>query len=287
MTPFEHLNGGYWYGIVSMSIFLGITTVQSRLYFLNFPKDPIVTKVMVLVLLLAQVFGLGCSVVAQYRMVITHSDSAVKDSWYNAVDTVSTLVASVLVQNFFAWRISKMTKIWWAVPVVMLSLLDFGVYIRGQIHANSLELPKWDRNSVIGWAASQAATDTLISVIMIVQLRRNRTGFPRTDRAISILIRYAIHSGAATSVLAMTVLFPYIFYGMHFLHMASVAALGGVYTITLWPSKSHIRRISHTSSSLTFPHRPSACMLAVTSGNTYYQPKTLDSRFTYPKYQLG
>ncbi|KAF8328556.1 uncharacterized protein EI90DRAFT_3064571 [Cantharellus anzutake] len=58
MTPFENLNGGYLYGIITMSILLGITTVQSRSYFLKFPKDPIVTKLLVLVLLLTQVLGL-------------------------------------------------------------------------------------------------------------------------------------------------------------------------------------------------------------------------------------
>ncbi|KAF8337400.1 uncharacterized protein EI90DRAFT_3042839 [Cantharellus anzutake] len=249
MTPFENLSGGYWYGIVFMAIFLGITTIQSRAYFLKFPGDPIVTKILVVVLLLAQVFGFGCSVVAQYRMIVIRVDSAFKDSWYNAEFTLSTVLASVLVQNFFAWRISRMTKIWWAILVILFSLLNFAfgtaVYTRGQLYANTLQLPKWNRNPIIGWAAFQAATDTSIAAIMIIQLRHNRTGFRRTDRAIAVLVRYAIHSGAATSVLAMTVLFPYIFYGMHFLHMWSVAALGGVYTITLLANlhgRSHVRQ---------------------------------------------
>ncbi|KAF8328555.1 uncharacterized protein EI90DRAFT_3064566 [Cantharellus anzutake] len=168
-------------------------------------------------------------------MVILRVDPAERVSWYNSEYTLSTLVASILVQSFFSWRIKKAIGMWVALPLILLILLEFGfglgVYIRAQIHADALELPEWDRNSIIGWSATQVVIDILIASIMIVELHRNRTGTPRMDR--EILIRNAIQGSIATSILAMTMLFPYVLYGMHFLHMWSVAALGGVYPIYL------------------------------------------------------
>ncbi|KAF8338047.1 uncharacterized protein EI90DRAFT_3041414, partial [Cantharellus anzutake] len=82
--------------------------------------------------------------------------------------------------------------------------------------------------------------------MMIVLLHRRRTGFPRTDRAIKILIRYAVHTGAITSVIALTILISYLWYdGYHFLTMSFVVPWGGVYTITLLANlhaRSHARR---------------------------------------------
>ncbi|KAF8338046.1 uncharacterized protein EI90DRAFT_3118498 [Cantharellus anzutake] len=47
MTPFEHLYGGYTYGLLFSAILLGIITVQSRSYFLRYPSDPVMTKLLV------------------------------------------------------------------------------------------------------------------------------------------------------------------------------------------------------------------------------------------------
>ncbi|KAF8336892.1 uncharacterized protein EI90DRAFT_83086 [Cantharellus anzutake] len=246
MTPFEHLSGGYTYGILFIAIFLGITTVQSRSYFLSYPNDPVVTKLLVLALMLVQFFGLGCCLSGQYRMVISRKDSPIKNSWYNSEFTMSTVVCSILVQSFFSWRIRKMTNVWVALPVMMTSLLQLGVYIVGNLHPQVYSLPNWNRTPVVGLCAAQATADTLIAAIMIVLLRRSRTGFGRTDRAIGILVRYAIHTGAVTSVLALIILIAFVVYdGFHFMHIWFSVSLGGVYTITLLANlhaRSHVRQ---------------------------------------------
>ncbi|KAF8338060.1 uncharacterized protein EI90DRAFT_3151868 [Cantharellus anzutake] len=254
MTPFEHLYGGYVYGILFSAILLGVITVQSRSYFLRYPSDPITTKLLVLVLILAQLVDLGCSLSGQYKIAM-HEHTPGTNSWYiSAFDVTSVchilgsrphyltqcaqVVSSLSVQSFFSWRISKMTNLWVALPAILISLLQFAfglwVYLLGILHLKVYSLPHWSRTSTIGLCASQAAADTLIAVIMIVLLRRKRTGFPRTDRAIKILVRYAVQTGAITSVVALTILVSFLWYdGYHFLTICFAVPFGGVYTITL------------------------------------------------------
>ncbi|KAF8338044.1 uncharacterized protein EI90DRAFT_3041404 [Cantharellus anzutake] len=132
---------------------------------------------------------------------------------------------------------------WVALPVMLISLLQSGM--QHNIHLPVHSLASWARTSTIGFCASQAAADTLIAAMMIVLLHRRRTGFsrfPRTDRVIKILIRYAIHTGAVTSVVALTILISFLWYdGYHFLTMSFVVVSSGI-TFPPLHARSHARR---------------------------------------------
>jgi len=69
---------------------------------------------------------------------------------------------------------------------------------------------------------------------MIFLLLSIRTGFSATDRALNLMVTYAINTGLATSLLAVASLIAWIHpYYPHFVYQSFSASMGGVYTFTL------------------------------------------------------
>jgi len=98
---------------------------------------------------------------------------------------------------------------------------------------------------MIGWCTSQMVTNILIAAAMITFLLRSFTGFSRTDRAIILLLTYAISTGLVTSLWSVVLLVSFLTYnhGLPFVHVCFLMPLGAVYTITLL-ANLHVRSLA-------------------------------------------
>jgi len=102
---------------------------------------------------------------------------------------------------------------------------------------------------------------------MVLLLRRQRTGFQKTDGMINTMIIYSINTGAVTSVVAIATAITFALKQFHFVVLALAPPLGALYTICLLAnlhSRTEIRRryfastqqISIPMKALSFPSSP-------------------------------
>jgi len=91
---------------------------------------------------------------------------------------------------------------------------------------------------------------------MVLLLRRQRTGFEKTDGMINTLVIYSVNTGAATSVVAILTAIIFAIKPFHFAVMALAPPLGALYTICMLAnlhSRTAIRRRYFAS---TIPMKP-------------------------------
>ncbi|KAL4246488.1 hypothetical protein ABKN59_009653 [Abortiporus biennis] len=77
--------------------------------------------------------------------------------------------------------------------------------------------------------SSIVAVDTLIASILCYSLWRMKTGFKKTDSQVETLIRYSVHTGALTSIVAMSTLIVFIALPRSFAYLAIFFTLPKLY----------------------------------------------------------
>ncbi|KAF8339649.1 uncharacterized protein EI90DRAFT_2265058 [Cantharellus anzutake] len=239
MTPFEHLYGGYFTGVILNSILFGIITIQTHLYFKRYKSDPLLVKGIVIFLILLQGFQTGTSSYVVYTNTIRSFGVPItRTDWESTIYQMATVTCAVVVQMYYAYRLYRLSNSsWLSILVVMLTLAQFGLALAVCLKSNLTHQIEQTvtplRPLILSWLLIEAVVDTLIAASMWYFLSRQRTGFRETDSAITILTVYAINTGVVTTILAMTVMFAFAFYGYHFIHMAFVLSLGAVYAVSL------------------------------------------------------
>ncbi|KAF8330058.1 uncharacterized protein EI90DRAFT_1261064 [Cantharellus anzutake] len=162
-----------------------------------------------------------------------------RNPWHGSIFSLVTVISSSLVHIFFIDRIRKMTKRPWLPLVILitaLSTLGCGLEVAvSAITLRSGSVAHGYRGDVIGWWTSQAVTDMLIAGTMVVLLWRSRTGFRRTDRALTLMGIYAVNTGLVPCIMAIVIEIIFLSYKqtVHFIYLFFSTSLGGVYTFTL------------------------------------------------------
>jgi len=237
----QNVYGGALTGIVLTSVIFGVITTQSFAYYRSFPQDPIYIKLAIVFLWLLQGFQLGCLTKALYTYLLSnygHSQFLALAIWEGSVYQTTTVVAATTVQTFFAYRVYTLSSRRWigfVMQTLILVQFGFGVasscraYILGTLYDIAVN-ERW----LIGtWLGCEAITDLALAGSMTFLLRRQRTGFKRTDNAINRMIIYTINTGTITSVVAVIVLVTFVIAGFHFVVLALGVPLGGIYTLTM------------------------------------------------------
>lgn len=118
-----------------------------------------------------------------------------------------TVVISTPIQMFIAWRIRVISTRWW-IPglVVLLSLVSFGggtwlayTVTAVQRFARKPEL-HWP---ALTWLLASAIADVIITMALVYNLARRKTGFVQTDDTINKIIRMSIQTGFVTAIFAV------------------------------------------------------------------------------------
>jgi hypothetical protein len=118
------------------------------------------------------------------------------------------------------------------------------------MYANFPEIAVKERWLVFAWLVAEAVSDSAIATSMVLLLRRQRTGFEKTDGMINTLIVYSINTGAATSIVAIATAITFALEQFHFAVLALAPPLGALYTICLLAnlhSRTAIRRRYYAS----------------------------------------
>ncbi|KAF8334913.1 uncharacterized protein EI90DRAFT_3120783 [Cantharellus anzutake] len=235
----ENLQGGYLCGLVLETILLGVITVQVFLYYHRFPKDHICLKSTVGFLWLVQMFQVTAATASLYRAFIHNFDTLPSSTiWYDTFYQISTVICSTIVQLYFVLRLYRFGgSIWLPMLVALLTLGQVGtglaIWIKANISHGLESFIRPIRYTEIPWLTLEAVADLVIAFSMSYFLQKRRTGFRQTDTVLRTLTVYAINTGLLTSILALAVMFAFVFYGFHFIHLTFIVPLAGVYTASL------------------------------------------------------
>ncbi|KAH8108806.1 hypothetical protein DFH11DRAFT_1731650 [Phellopilus nigrolimitatus] len=179
--------GALYIGVLTAIGLLGITTLQTWLYYSRYPKDPRGLRLMVGFIWILELLHSAFGAHALYHYVILNwgnpealGHSLCGNKWYLPV-----------IIGFFGLCAVSFNVATYGLSVVEKDFANFGhtIYVV----------------STTGLASSIAA-DSTISVSLAYFLNSKRTGFSKTNRLINRLIFFAINIGMLTSLTDVAVL---------------------------------------------------------------------------------
>ncbi|ETW79447.1 hypothetical protein HETIRDRAFT_172018 [Heterobasidion irregulare TC 32-1] len=174
-----------------------------------------------------------------HYMVTNFGDyqALVPNVWSILIQVVIGHLLSSCVQFFFAYRVYRLSRKRLALPVIVvgssprcfctdkaISIMIFLVYpelgtivlrdgFRSHRFSHDSIRRIWCRYSspwTTASISSEIACDALITGLMIYYLRRGRTHFGRTNRAIDLLIAYALNTSLLTTMFAIATLITFV-----------------------------------------------------------------------------
>ncbi|TFK71470.1 hypothetical protein BDN72DRAFT_793842 [Pluteus cervinus] len=232
----------------------GMLCIQVYIYYLSFPKDPLLPKLIVYFSLILEtlqvilnahdlfvVFGLG------YGNLEVLND--IHFAWL-AIPILSGII-SVTVQTFYAYRITVLSngKLAKAISalIVAVAIMQFAGAIATGVKTKSIGLfsQLQDNTFTPGtiWLAGSAFCDVLIAISMTTYLWNSKTGFNATKVLLTRLVRLTIETGAITATFAIVEISLFLAFPSDNYHLAPALCLSKMYSNTLMVvlnSRSHI-----------------------------------------------
>ncbi|KAH8826033.1 hypothetical protein DL96DRAFT_1606967 [Flagelloscypha sp. PMI_526] len=243
-----------------------LTTLTDNYHISHGVHDTIWIKIMVYVIFLLEVVQSGLMGADAYRIFgpgfgdlevldINHTD------WFG-VCFLGAIVAAI-VQSFYTFRLWKFTRSWLVVGTIgMLVVVQLvTAFIQGVMSALLVTYSKLQERpaNVAVWTISAAVCDLLIAVFMVYYLRKGRTGFNKTDRVISKLVRFSIETGIITALMAISLVVLFLVIRGKSYFEISARGLAKVYSNQLMMvlnSRERVKKSSHNvieSSSIPLP----------------------------------
>ncbi|KAF4601714.1 hypothetical protein EYR40_004913 [Pleurotus pulmonarius] len=173
-----------------------VLVVQIFNYFQVYKRsDKPLIRYLVIYLLVLETFGTACVIHMMYEVFVM------------PMDAITTVLISTPVQLFLAWRISVLTSSKAvAIFISLLALTSLG----GGIAMSVLVIlnPDFSRFETFypatgTWLGSSALADVIISAVLVMTLRRKRTGMQVTDNIINKIMIFTIQTGFVTAVFAI------------------------------------------------------------------------------------
>ncbi|KAK7012867.1 hypothetical protein R3P38DRAFT_3016254 [Favolaschia claudopus] len=213
--------GADFIGAILSSIFYGVTTLQTIIYFGTYDKDRLFLKLMVATLWVLDSASLALYSAGVYRYLVTDFGDllAIQEiDWSIASEPMVTGTIALIVHLFLAFRIRNLNQapIWAyaASAISILSLFPFAIAIvttwrintGGEFLTDVGEL-RW---MAIAGDVSTSSIDIAISAILTYQLLHGRTALKSTQKAITTLSIFIISSGVLTALINTATLISYL-----------------------------------------------------------------------------
>ncbi|KAI0085581.1 hypothetical protein BDY19DRAFT_442111 [Irpex rosettiformis] len=219
----------------------GALTVQVYIYYISFPNDKRLPKIIVS----------SCYILELLQTVLSTRDAFRNfgTGWGNMedLDTVGWLWFSVPVlgsiiccmgQLFYTWRLYMLGRSWFITGIILtiaLVQLGFGLYsgitagIAG--HFSGMQHHTFKYTAV--WLSSAAVNDVLIAICMIWYLHRSNTGFRETSTLVTKFIRLSCETGLVCALFATLDCAFYVRWQNNNFHLAPSIPLSKMYSNSL------------------------------------------------------
>ncbi|KAL0566771.1 hypothetical protein V5O48_015234 [Marasmius crinis-equi] len=278
------LTGPIFLGMVFNWGLLGVLTVQTYIYYLGFPNDRRIPKIIVA----------GVYIVELVQTILMTKDGFeyFGSGWGNliAFDNVGILwlsvpvltgVLSSVVQFFYAWRIWIIGRsIYVPIVIGILSLAQLGGGIGTGVNAVRIhfwtKLNAQNQAATTVWLGGTAACDTLVTLTMFYLLSKSKSDFRSTNALLVKFIRLTVETGLVTTTFALLDLIFFLVSKENY-HLTPSIALSKLYSnslMVLLNARIRIlngRPIGFTTTDQTLSWLPGSTMSQQSAGtaNTY------------------
>jgi len=236
--------GAAYIGAMVALALYGITTLQTYLYYIYYPKDKWGMKLIVALLWVNET--LHVSFVSRFMYIYLirnygNPSSLAKGHWSLYMSVLCNVVIATLVQSFFATRIYSLGKKKWLVGFITFFIVAhfaFGIefvvnLFRINVFANFIQIKY---STALPFAIAAVVPDVLISGSLCYFLESNKqliTGIRRTEVLINLLMAYAVNRARLTSTAAITEIILYAALPDSFSFLAVDFCVGKLYANTL------------------------------------------------------
>lgn len=209
----DTFGAGFIGGMVT-AILYGITTLQTYLYYVYYPKDTNSLKALVAVIWVIDTLHVSLMCHALYYYLVTNFGDPANlgtGTWSLFLSLGLNLCMAVLVQTYFTFRISHLSRStirWWLTSFIMVFVVAhfaFGLetvilmFIKKEFSA----LSQITLYAATPFAITAVLSDVLIAGSLCVLLHGNRSPIIETNALVNTLIIYAINRCLLTSVVAV------------------------------------------------------------------------------------
>ncbi|TDL21322.1 hypothetical protein BD410DRAFT_789754 [Rickenella mellea] len=203
--------GAAFIGLVVSAIMYGLTLLQTFHYYRTYTRDPRLIKWWVGILWAADTLQLVLCTWAVYWYLVANFGNRTNlgiPHWSIELQTDASTTVGIGVQLYFARRVYQLSKnkpLTGAIIFFAVVHFALGAYFTAYsfIHKTFASYRNLIWVSCVG-LGSAATADILIAGSLCYFLRKNRTGFARTDALITTLMAYSINTGLLTSIIATT-----------------------------------------------------------------------------------
>ncbi|KAF9064537.1 hypothetical protein BDP27DRAFT_1333391 [Rhodocollybia butyracea] len=264
--PTPNLNSTYGamlIGVLFSTFLQGVLTLQTVTYYDSYPKDPISTKLVVATVWCFDTFHLILIAQSAYHYLISNwgfLPALLESTWELDLNVTFIGLSTFACQLFFLKRIWVFSGRNWIMVGVLAALccvtlvVDIIVTVQILEHRSVAEFGVQKTGILVAFI-SGAVADVTIASLLTFYIRRNRSGFEKTDSLITLIVRYTVTTGVVTSLLGIFTLVAYFlspdgltFIAMHF-------CLGRLYTNALLAtlnSRSKLRATLEGTSNVQF-----------------------------------
>ncbi|KAE9407499.1 hypothetical protein BT96DRAFT_104249 [Gymnopus androsaceus JB14] len=205
-------------GAIVTAMLYGLTTLQTYLYFINYPKDDTRMKVLVSVVWVLDSLHISLVTYCVYHyLVLNFSNPAGLEiiNWSLNITVLLNVILAVLVQSFFTRQVygisSGLLRVFLTtvLSVMVIGHFCFGIETVAFLFV-SKTFDKFQTSSTVKLAAATpfaifaVLSDVLIAVSLCMLLHENRGGWRSTNALITTLIVYAVNRCLLTSAVAIT-----------------------------------------------------------------------------------
>ncbi|KAL4250600.1 hypothetical protein ABKN59_002281 [Abortiporus biennis] len=229
--------GALFIGTIINAIFYGVTCDQTFTYYMKSKKrDTWIMQSLVGILWIFNTIDIGLIAHAVYFYAIKNFSNPASlrlETWTEPGFNVLANLNDLLIRGIFIHRVWKLSQnlpttiILW---VANISTSSLGIVLAARI-AMIGDLMNLDS---VSWLLKTQFSlvciiDTAIAIVLCIILAHMKTGFSRTDSQIQTLIRFSIHTGALTSIVAISIVVTYAAMPHNFVYIAIFLSLPRLY----------------------------------------------------------
>lgn len=210
------------------TILYGVLILQTLLYYQKFKRDALWIKLFVLYLFLVESVNTVVMIYMIYEPLVTNFGQSRTTTIFPRMlptDPLLTILISTPIQIFIAWRIKIVSQMTWlAVVICGFAVCSLGIYLflslchTYQITSfiggglwltiRIIQIQRFNRKPelhtpALFWLLASALADVVITVSLVINLSRRRTGFSETDDVVNKIIRMTIQTGCVTTIFAL------------------------------------------------------------------------------------
>ncbi|EIW57950.1 uncharacterized protein TRAVEDRAFT_29832 [Trametes versicolor FP-101664 SS1] len=209
LPAIDNTYGAMMIGTFLSLILYGFALLQAYNYTRLRFKDPTLVKVYVAVIMVMDTFQTILSMhICYWYLVTNYFDPTRLFSGIWSINLLGVSVGMTLVacQSFFARRVYIIGSLKYRILVMITGIMfiaELGFATAGTYYASVL--PNFAEFHKVAWLNSASfslaiAADLILTVVLIMVLRKSRTGFDHTDSLIDVLIMYSVCTGLITTV---------------------------------------------------------------------------------------